>query len=113
MRAKATTHGLADTPIYNVWKTLIQRCTNPNNKDYADYGGRGVTVCRRWLRFENFYADMGDRPAGKWTIERRRNGRGYSPSNCLWASWHEQALNRRPKGQGRKAMQQREAAHGD
>jgi len=80
--------------IYGVWKNMKQRCTNPNNPRYVDYGGRGITVCKRWLSFENFYADMGDRPKGM-SLDRRNNDRGYSPSNCQWASTSAQNINSR------------------
>jgi hypothetical protein len=73
---------------------MIQRCLNPNNPSYPDYGGRGITVCHRWLNFENFLKDMGDRPAGT-TLGRIENNKGYKPSNCAWQTHEEQANNRR------------------
>lgn len=78
--------------IYGVWKNMKQRCTNPNNPAYKRYGGAGITLCKRWYKFENFYADMGDRPEGK-SLDRINNKRGYSPSNCRWASIKEQNQN--------------------
>jgi hypothetical protein len=90
-----TTHGKFGTPEYWVWNAMIQRCTNPNNKGYKHYGGRGITVCKRWSSFSNFISDMGTRPSDKHTIERKNNNRGYSPSNCSWELGHAQARNKR------------------
>jgi len=78
--------------IYGVWKNMKQRCTNPNNPAYHRYGGAGIKLCKRWFSFENFYADMGDRPKGK-TLDRIDNTKGYYPSNCRWATYKQQAVN--------------------
>jgi hypothetical protein len=86
---------MADTSEYDIWAAMIQRATNPKNARYADYGGRGIGVCERWLEFTNFYADMGPRPDGK-SLDRVNNDLGYSPENCRWATWVEQRHNQRP-----------------
>lgn len=88
------THGMAGTPIYQIWASMIQRCTNSKDKDYKDYGARGITVCKEWLKFEAFFSDMGHRPEGR-SLDRRENDKGYSKDNCRWATAVEQANNRR------------------
>ena len=90
------THGKRYSPEYGVWHSMIQRCTNPNDKSYHNYGGRGISVCERWLKFANFYADMGDRPTKDHTLERIENDVGiYEPINCCWATWEQQVRNKR------------------
>lgn len=75
--------GRTKTKEYAVWRSMRQRCENPAHAAYANYGGRGIKVCKRWAVFDNFIADMGPCPEGH-SIERKKNGRGYSPANCEW-----------------------------
>lgn len=94
-----TKHGASGRlPEYAVWKTMRQRCMNPNCADYPDYGGRGITVTDRWSEFGAFIADMGRRPSDQHSIDRIDNDRGYEPGNCRWADDFTQASNRRPRG---------------
>lgn len=98
-REVSRTHGHASggrqTPIYQAWRNMIKRCTCPNNVGFAYYGGRGITVCKRWRNnFEVFLADMGEPPKGM-TLDRKNNNLGYFPANCRWTTPKEQSRNRR------------------
>ena len=88
------THGMSHTRTYQTWENIIDRCCNANNDRYGDYGGRGIKVCERWKAFENFFADMGERPTGK-TIDRKDCNGDYDPKNCCWSTPKEQQRNRR------------------
>jgi hypothetical protein len=82
------------SPTYQSWSHMKTRCQNPNCLAYKYYGGRGITVCNAWQKFENFFADMGERPEGL-TLDRRDNDGNYEPGNCKWSTKKEQQNNRR------------------
>lgn len=104
-KASKATHGhcrSADgrtilSSTYITWVNMHQRCTNPKRRGFKDYGGRGITVCERWQKFENFLADMGERPPGL-SIDRVNNDGNYEPGNCRWATRVEQNRNQRHRG---------------
>ena len=87
-------HGKAKTKIYNIWNAMRDRCQNPNNVAYKNYGGRGIKVCESWSDFSNFYADMGE-PSDGLTLDRIDNDGNYCKDNCRWIGRSEQSLNRR------------------
>lgn len=94
--AKNRTHGMATHPAYGVYRTMRDRCTNPKNANWKNYGGRGITVCPRWLEsFENFWADMGDAYRPGLTLDRKQTSEGYSKENCDWVTLLANANNKR------------------
>ena len=88
-------HGKSTSFEYSVWSNLITRCNYPTHKSYKNYGGRGVSVCERWKSFDNFYADMGNAPSNKHSIDRKEVNGDYTPENCKWSNRNEQSANTR------------------
>lgn len=96
-------HGMEGTSEYHTWAAMLDRCRNPKNETYKNYGGRGITVCKAWHKFGGFFKDMGKRPTGL-TLERKNNDLGYFPENCIWATRIAQANNRRAYPKNRKPI---------
>lgn len=85
----------SELPEYQVWKGMLKRCERKNHRAFANYGGRGITVCDRWKSFVAFYEDMGKRPSLEHTLERKDVNGHYEPGNCKWATIKEQNRNTR------------------
>lgn len=93
---KNCTHGMHNTPTYKSYWSMLERCYNPKKDNFHNYGGRGIKVCSRWLdSFSYFLADLGKRPKGKYSIERRNNNGNYCPENCYWTTIKNQRNNSR------------------
>jgi len=98
---RKTRHGDARkgavTREYTCWQAMVKRCTKPKYAQYEDYGGRGITVCERWMKYENFLEDMGRKPTPKHSLDRSDNEGNYEPSNCTWSLPKEQRMNQRKR----------------
>lgn len=98
LREKCVTHGKTKSPEHVAFLNMKARCYNESHMYYHNYGGRGITVCDRWLEsFENFYADMGDKPFKEAQLDRIDNNGNYEPDNCRWITPHENSLNQRKR----------------
>ena len=106
-RCASISHGESSgkhiTTEYRSWVAMLSRCQNPQNDSWSNYGGRGITVCKRWQSYENFLTDMGRKPAPMHSIDRIDVDGNYEPANCRWASKKEQVANRRPLKVGKLA----------
>lgn len=92
---KKVKHKKSRTRIHKIWINMRYRCLSKDSKFYMNYGGRGITICDRWLKFENFYSDMGEPPSKEHSIDRVNNNGNYEPNNCRWATSEEQTRNTR------------------
>lgn len=92
-KTRLTTHGKRHTRVYRVWMGMIQRCVNSKEISYKRYGARGITVCDRWMKFEAFFADMGEPPTNEHSLDRIDGSKGYCPDNCRWTDCKTQARN--------------------
>jgi hypothetical protein len=90
-----SSHRKCYTTEYHAWEGMKARCTNSNNDQWEDYGGRGITYCQRWRSFENFLEDMGEKPRPEYTLERKNVDGNYTPQNCIWATRLVQNNNKR------------------
>ena len=93
--AKNYKHGMTLSPEYQAWRSMFKRCNDQNSENYKYYGGRGITICKRWEKFECFYKDIGDKPTQKHSLDRIDNNGNYYKNNCKWSTPKEQTSNRR------------------
>jgi len=98
-------HGMTGTKVHAAWAHMVDRCTNPANPSYCNYGGRGIVLCTEWREsFAAFYAEVGDPPHRSMTLERIDNERGYEPGNCRWATYTDQVVNQRLSKRNRSGL---------
>lgn len=90
-------HGHTGTAVYHIWDQMVQRCTNSNHAHWSNYGGAGINICARWLKFANFLADMGERPSPEHSLSRFLDIGDYRPENVEWATWADQGAERKGK----------------
>lgn len=107
IKETSTTHGMTKTPVYGVWRGLLDRTTNPNSHKAKSYSERGIGVSEDWLVFENFFRDMGHPPCGM-TLDRKNNDGNYCKENCRWATYKEQARNTARVGAKQKGVNRRD-----
>lgn len=93
-RARSTTHGMSGTAEFMCWSDMKRRCNDPTRPQFKDYGARGVSVCKAWDTFEQFFADMGLRPGPEYSLDRIDNDGNYCKTNCRWATKVEQQRNK-------------------
>lgn len=101
-----TKHGKSHTNTYKIWKSMRQRCNNINNHAFKNYGSRGIKVCERWSKYDNFLADMGEKPE-KLSIDRINNDGNYEPLNCRWATRTVQQNNKRQRSKKKEENENR------
>lgn len=97
-------HGMSGTPEYKAWAAMLQRCNNPKEPAYENYGARGISVCDAWKTFDRFYKDMGSRPSDRHSLDRIDNDGHYTPDNCRWATKSIQQRNQRVRSDNKSGI---------